>query len=245
MTVKKAIGVVIGLLAGLYLLLGLLVTLRIIWLCPPEQAADAYLQALKSSNTALVYMYSDLLGPRLIDMMNKSEMTEDDRKALWAKDYARWKSEYMRGSKALDSLRREREVISEHADFKRVTPESYKAEVRVDGDLNMVAYADVPGETHHLYYQLVYPAPGKAPRVSVLGNIRTGPKRRIKQMVLRVQVRRRPDVDALAALIMEASWISELEFLFPHLGLLSQADPTDVWMVGLSFDVDKLTLETY
>lgn len=243
-TTKRIVIAVIIVLA-LYLAFGTLISLRKYWFTPPELAADNYLRALQERDTAVIYLYSDMLGPRLMDMMEKSRMTDEERRQLWAKDYTRWRSEFQRGAKAMDSLRRERELITGQVQYVRVSPQEYKAEVKQGEEINLLSYVDLPGEIHHRYYRLTFPSTEQAPPVSVLDNIRTGAQRRIKSVVIRIRVRRRPDANAFASLIMEWDWLDNVSFLFPFAAWVPHQDPSDAWMAGLSFDVDKLTLETF
>jgi len=229
---------------GLYLLAGAAVTLRRAYLASPREAALDYLKALRDRNAPAIYLYSDMLGPHLADMMDKSELTPEQRKNLWAKDFARWKMEYDRGSEARDALRRERQLMVPEVQIVSTEVADYKAEEHDGGELNLATYHDVPGIVHHCYFQLIFPSASQGPPVSVLGNVQTGQQRHIKSVVVRVEVRRRPDVGWLRSTLVEWDWMEKAGFLFPRI-IAPPDDPSELWMTSLSFDVDKLTLETF
>jgi hypothetical protein len=231
-------------LAGIYLLAGTALTLRRSFLASPREAAFRYLKALRDRDASGIYLYSDMLGPHLADMMEKSDLTEEQRKNLWAKDFARWKMEYERGSEAQDALRRERELIRPSVQIAPTEVADYKAEVHDGADLNLASYQEVPGLIHHRYFQLIFNPASEAPPVSVLGNVQTGGQRRIKSVVVRVEVRRRPDVGWFRSALVGWDWMEKAGFLFPEI-LDPPDDPSELWMTSLSFDVDKLTLETF
>ncbi len=244
MSWKKRLSVLGLVLLGIYLLAGTAVTLRRAFLIPPQSAASKYLEALRGRDAAAIYLYSDMLGPHLAGMMDKSDLTEEQRKHLWAKDFARWKMEYDRGAEAEDALRRERALLTPSVRILPAEVDDYKAEVHDGIDLNLVSYNDVPGMIHHRYFRLSFDEDSKAPQVSVLGNVQSGSQRRIKSVVVRVEVRRRPDVGWFRSVLAEWDWLEEIGFLFPRI-IGPPADPSKLWMASLSFDVDKLTLETY
>jgi hypothetical protein len=244
MSWKKRLLIAVLVLLGIYLLTGTTVALRRAFLAPPQAAALKYLQALRDRDAAAIYLYSDMLGPHLAGMMDKSDLSEEQRQNLWAKDFARWKMEYDRGSEAEDALRRERALLPPSVQIVATQAEDYKAEVHDGISLSLASYNDVPGMIHHRYFQLVFGAESEAPLVSVLENIHTGPQRRIKSVVVRVEVQRRPDVGWFRSVLAEWDWLEEIGFLFPRVTAPPE-DPSDFWMAGLSFDVDKLTLETY
>jgi len=229
---------------GLYLLVGAAVTLRRSYLASPQEAALNYLKALRDRDAPTIYLYSDMLGPHLADMMEKSELTQEQRKNLWAKDFARWKMEFDRGSEAEDALRRERQLMTPEVQIVSTEVADYKAEEHDGAELNLATYNDVPGIVRHRYFQLIFPADSQAPPVSILGNVTTGRQRRIKSVVVRVEVRRRPDVGWLRSTLVEWDWMEAAGFLFPRI-IASPEDPSELWMTSLSFDVDKLTLETF
>lgn len=231
-------------LLGIYLLAGTAVTLRRAFLIPPQAAALDYLEALRDRDAAAIYLYSDMLGPHLAGMMDKSDLTTEQRKHLWAKDFARWKMEFDRGSEAEDALRRERTLLPPSVQIVSTEVDDYKAEVHDGVDLNLASYNDVPGLIHHRYFQLIFKPDSEAPPVSALGNIQTGHQRRIKSVVVRVEVHRRPDAGWFRSALVEWDWLDEIGFLFPRVTGPPE-DPSKLWMAGLSFDVDKLTLETY
>jgi hypothetical protein len=228
----------------IYLLAGAAITLRRSYLASPHDAALNYLKALRDRDAPAIYMYSDMLGPHLADMMEKSDLNQEQRKNLWAKDFARWKMEYDRGSEAEDALRRERKLLAPSVQIVPTEVNDYKAEEHDGVDMNLATYHDVPGVVHHRYFQLIFNSASEAPPVSVLGNVQTGRQRRIKSVVVRVEVRRRPDVGWLRSMLVEWDWMEETCFLFPRL-LEPPDDPSELWMTSLSFNVDKLTLETY
>lgn len=244
MSWKKRLLILGLVLLGIYLLAGTAVTLRRAFLASPQVAAGQYLQALRDRDAAGIYLYSDMLGPHLADMMGKSGLTEEQRKNLWAKDFARWKMEYQTGSEAEDALRRERTLIRPSVQIAATEVADYKAELRDGSDLNLATYNQVPGTIHHQYFQLIYKSASEAPPVSVLDNIQTGRQRRIKSVVVRVEVRRRPDVGWFRSALVEWDWMEEVGFLFPRVAGPPD-DPSELWMTRLSFDVDKLTLETF
>ena len=244
MSWKKRL-VILGLvLLGIYLLAGTAVTLRRAFLASPQKAAGQYLQALRDRDAAGIYLYSDMLGPHLGDMMGKSGLTEEQRKNLWAKDFARWKMEFERGSKAEDALRRERDLLRPSVQIVPTEVADYKSEEHDGLDLNLATYHDVPGVIHHQYFQLIFKSASEAPTVSVLGNVKTGHQRRIKSVVVRVEVTRRRDVGLFRSSLLKWDWMEEAGFLFPRV-LGPPDDPSELWMTRLSFDVDKLTLETF
>jgi hypothetical protein len=244
MSWKKRLLILGLVLLGIYLLAGTAITLRRAYLASPRDAAVSYLKALRDRDAPGIYLYSDMLGPHLADMMEKSELTQEQRKNLWAKDFARWKMEYDRGSEAKDALRRERQLLVPSVQIVSTEVADYKAEEHDGVDMNLATYHDIPGVVHHRYFQLIFKSADEAPPVSILGNVQTGRQRRIKSVVMRVEVRRRPDVGWLRSVLVEWDWLEEVGFLFPRL-LDSPNDPSDLWMTSLSFDVDKLTLETY
>jgi hypothetical protein len=244
MSWKKRLSILGLALLGIYLLAGMAVTLRRAFLIPPQSAALKYLEAVRGRNAAAIYIYSDMLGPHLAGMMDKSDLTEEQRKNLFAKDFARWKMEYDRGTEAKDALRRERALLTPSVQIVPAEVDDYKAEVDDGIDLNLVSYNDVPGMIHHRYFRLSFDECSKAPPVSVLGNVQSSPQHRVKSVVVRVEVRRRPDVGWFRSLLVEWNWLEEIGFLFPRI-VAPPADPSRLWMASLSFDVDKLKLEIY
>ena len=244
MSWKKRLLILGLVLLGLYLLAGAAINLRWSYLASPQDAALKYLKALRDRDAPGIYLYSDMLGPHLADMMEKSDLTQEQRKNLWAKDFARWKMEYDRGSDAEDALRRERQLMLPAVQIVSTEVADYKAEEHDGVDLNLATYHDVPGVVHHRYFQLIFPSASQAPPVSILGNVQTGPQRMIKSVVVRVEVRRRPDVGWLRSTLVEWDWVEEAGFLFPRI-INPPDDPSELWMTSLSFNVDKLTLETF
>jgi hypothetical protein len=101
-----------GLALGLpYLALGTLVVLRSSHWADPCRAARDFLDALRKRDAVGIYLYADMLGPRLSGMMEKSNLSSDEKKNLWAKDFGRWREEFEKGSKSMDSLRLERALL--------------------------------------------------------------------------------------------------------------------------------------
>lgn len=231
-------------IAVLYLLMATLVIWRHCLWASPQAAAAAYLKALQHRDPVGIYLYSHMLGPRLAGMMAKSNLTEQQRRQLWAKDLVRWQGEFSKGQLANDPVRRERQLINPHTKITPVHPQDYRAEVRLDGDLYLASYPDVPGQTYHFYYRLAYPTAQAAPPVQVLQNVHTAPKRRIKSVVIHLEVQRRPEVQGWPAWLLERDWLRRLEAVVPA-GLFSKNKPERVWAVKLNFNVDKLTLETF
>ncbi len=236
--------VLLGLLVP-YLLLGGLVCLRHIWWAPPRQAAAAYLEALARRDTAGIYLYSSLLGPHLAGMMAKSDMPADARKHMWAKDYARWKKEFDKGGGARDLLQRERRLVHGQVAVAPLELEEFKAEVQHGETSDLVSYNDVAGEVHHFYYRLEYPSPGTAPPVGILDNLRSGRRRRIRSVAIRVEVSRRPDLEAPRTWLLGWSWLDDLAPAFPFRHWLPAAEPEEAWMAEISFNTDKTTLEAF
>jgi hypothetical protein len=244
MSWKKRLLILGLVLLGLYLLAGFAITLRRTYLASPQEAALNYLTALRDRDAPGIYLYSDMLGPHLADMMDKSDLTQEQRKNLWAKDFARWKMEYDRGSAAEDALRRERKLLLPSVQIVSTEVSDYKAEEHDGVELNLATYHDVPGVVYHRYFQLIFPSAAQAPPVSLLGNVQTGRQRRIKSVVVRVEVRRRLDVGWFRSTLVEWDWMEEAGFLFPRIADPPD-DPSELWMTRLSFNVDKLTLETF
>jgi hypothetical protein len=228
-----------------YLALGTLVTLKKVWWVEPEITATAYLEAIRNREAGAIYLLSNMLGPSLSGMMAKSDMSQDQRKLLWAKDFTRWKLEFDKGSKSMDSLRRERLLICPSVQITQAQPATYKAAVRDGQNENMVSYADVIGETYHVYYQLIFKDQSSAPTVAVLDNVRTGQDRQIKSVLVRVEINLRPETDLIKSTILKWSWLDKIAFIFPTGLFNSNTDPAAIWGAQLSFDVDKLTLETF
>jgi len=245
MSRRKKISIAVIVFALLYLLPGTVVFMRHLWWSDPQLAARAYLESLRKRDAVGIYLYADMLGPKLSGMMSKSALSEEQKKHLWAKDFVRWKAEFERGGESMDSLRRERELINPDAELDAIHPESYKAEVSKGDSLNMVTYSDDPGRTYHVYYQHSYPDPEKAPRVALLQNIGSGPGRKIESVIVRLEVSRRPEVGPLKATLLTWDWLEKFEFLYPVALFAGESDPSEIWGVKLSFNIDKLTLKTY
>ncbi len=242
---NKKIVLAIVVVACIYLGIGALVCLRSVWFVPPRMAADAYLRAIMDRDATGTYLYSDMLGPNLAGMMAKSNMSAEARKHLWAKDFVRWKAEFEKGSKANDSLKRERRLLHGQVMLTQANGDDYKAEVVRGEEIDLESYKDVAGRFYHHYYRLDYPTRGVAPFVGILDNIRTGRKRRIRSVVIRVEVARRPDVGAPRSWLLAWDWLDTIAPAFPVRHLFSPTGPEEVWMVKVCFAVDKLTLETF
>jgi len=231
-------------LASLYLLLATVVIWRHCLWAQPQAAANAYLRALQQRDATGIYLYSHLLGPRLAGMMAGSNLDEEQRRRLWAKDFVRWQAEFSKGNLASDPVRRERRLVAPGTRIEAVFPQEYRAEVNLDGDLYLASFHDVPGRSYHYYFRLSYPSPQVAPPVGVLQNVRTDRQRRIKSVVVHLEVQRRPEVRGPQAWLLECDWLRRLEVLVPA-WLFAENDPARVWAVKMSFNVDKLTLETF
>ncbi len=237
---------IIGLVLGLpYLALGTLVVLRSSRWADPDLAARDFLNALRKRDAVGIYLYADMLGPRLSGMMEKSDLAEDEKKYLWAKDFGSWREEFEKGSRSMDSLRQERALISPETRISALHPDNFRAEVRSGEDLNLVAYHDVPGECYHCYFKLEFPSIEQAPPVDLLQNIQTAKRRRIKSVVVRVEIKRRPEVGPIESLLLKWLWLDKIAWLFPTGLFGAQGDPAKLWSAHLSFNVDKLTMEAF
>ncbi len=241
----KSIFKIVAWVIAIYLLLSVPVCLRTMWWAPPEQAAQAYINAIKQRDPTGIYLYSDMLGPHLAGMMAKSNMDDDSRRHMWAKDFARWKSEFEKGGAAQDSTKRERRLLHGQVLVERVDGKDFKAEVKNGEVTELVSYNDTPGETRHFFYRLTYPSAEVAPPVAILDNVRTGKQRRIRSVVIRVEVRRRPDVEPPATWFLGWDWLDAVAPVFPHRVLFGPAPAEQVWMAQISFAVDKLSLDTF
>jgi hypothetical protein len=228
-----------------YLILGALVVLRSQSYCDPDTAAQVYLEALRSRRLDAIYLYSELLGARLAGLTEGSDLGEEQRQQLWAKDFTRFTLEFNRGAGSMDSLRRERLLLSSKAAVAPAAVKDYRAEVKSGQELNLVSYRDVEGEGYHRYYRISYPSPDQAPPVGLLDNVQTGRDRLIRSVIIRVQVLRRPEVGWLKAQAMRWGRLDQVASWYPFLSLLPPAEPSRIWMVGVSFTVDKTTLETF
>ena len=230
----------------IYLFVGAVVTLRHALLSDPVAAGKAYVKALQDRDLPGIYLYSDMLGPRLAGMMAKSEVAENIRKQMWAKDFVRFRGEFQRGGRAMDSLRRERQLLHPEAMVSRVAVEAYAAETRdIDGEENLARFSDLPGSIYQLYFRIEYKAPGQAPLVGLLSNISSGEARRIRALVFRVEVEARPDIPSWQTFFMSLDWLEAPEVAFPFRDWFSIRSPSEVWMARVIFDVDKETLETF
>ena len=228
-----------------YLVLGALCVLRWFSFSDPDTTAQVYLEALRSRRLDAIYLYSESLGARLAALTEGSDLGEDQRKDLWAKDFARFTLEFDRGASALDSMRRERQLLSSQARVAPATVKDYRAEVKSGQELDLASYRDVEGEGYHRYFRISYPSADQAPPVSLLDNVQTGRDRLIRSVIVRVEVLRRPEVGWLKAQAMRWGWLDRLKPAFPFLKLLPPADPSRIWMAGVSFTIDKTTLETF
>ncbi|MBW2701930.1 MAG: hypothetical protein JRF33_14030 [Deltaproteobacteria bacterium] len=230
----------------IYLFVGAVVTLRHALRSDPLAAGKAYVRALQDRDLPGIYLYSDLLGPRLAGMMAKSDVAENTRKQMWAKDFVRFKSEFQRGGHAMDSLRRERQLLHPEAMVSPVSAGDYAAEIRdIDGEENLARFGDLPGSIYQLYFRIGYKSPDQAPPVGVLSNISTGKARRIRAVVIRVEVTTRPDIPSWQTFFMGLDWLESIEVAFPFRAWFTIRSPSEVWMAKVIFDVDKKTVETF
>jgi len=230
---------IVGLALGLpYLALGTLVVLRRSQWSDPDLAARDFLDALRKRDAVGIYLYADMLGPRLSGMMEKSDLAEDEKKYLWAKDFGRWREEFEKGSRSMDSLRQERALISPQTRISAMHPDNFRAEVRSGEDLNLVTYHDVPGECYHRYFKLEFPSIEQAPPVDLLQNIQTAGRRHIKSVVIRVEINRRPEVGPIESLLLKWLWLDKIAWLYPT-GLFGAQDNPEARMLarlGAFFD---------
>ncbi len=241
-TILVRIAVIIGII---YLLLSALECTRYLWWAPPQQAADQFMKALQKDDPAGIYLFSDMLGAHLMGMMVKSNLSSDTRKQMLAKDFNQWKDEFNKGPKAHDTLARERKLINSNMNFENVSCADFKAEVSTGEIRSLESYKDVPGQTYHFCYRLSYPSARHAPRVSLLDNIRTALKRRIKSVTIRVEVSARPEVSPPRSWILGWKWLDTIAPAFPLRYLFSSAKAEEVWMARVSFQIDKTKIDTY
>jgi len=242
---KRVIWRVVVPLGVLYLLLGALVVLRALWWTPPQHASDAFIRALRERDAAGIYLFSELLGPHLDAMLAEGHLSDAERRELRAKDFARFSLEFERGGKSLDSMRRERLLLGPPAEVRPEEPESYKAEVATGQTLDLVDYHDVRGEVYNRYYRVTYPTQAKSQPLGLFDNVRSEPHRPIRSALVRLEVRPRPDLSGFRKQILGWHWLDSVRWAFPFAGPVPEPACAEVWMVGVSFDVDKLTLETF
>jgi hypothetical protein len=245
MVLPKPVKIGLILLALVYLLPGALVCLRAAWWAAPRDAADAYLASIVNRDTTGIYLYSDLLGPHLSGLMAKSQLSEDARRHMWAKDFTRWQDEFQKGGQAQDSLKRERRLLHGQVRLEPVAGKGFKAEIFHGQESDLVAYRDEPGRTHHLYYRLTYPSAAVAPKVAILDNVRSAPERRIQSVVVRIEVALRPEIGPPRSWLLAWDWLDEIAPAYPFRRLFGPAEPQEVWMAGVRFAADKLSLETF
>lgn len=230
----------------LYLLVGAVVTLRHALRSDPAEAAQAYVKALHERDLPGIYLYSDLLGPRLAGMMAKAGVGEDARKQMWAKDFVRFKTEFERASRAMDSLRRERQLLHPDATVTMVGGAGYQTETPHPAAADeLETFGSMSGSVYHFFFKIEYPSRDEAAPVSVLSNIQTGPKRLIRSVVFRVEVEARPDIPGWQRFFMGMDWLEPAAALFPFRAWFAVRSPSEVWMTELAFDVDGRTLETF
>lgn len=228
-----------------YLILSALICAKQAWWAPPSLAADGFIEALQEKDPTGIYLFSDMLGAHLTAMMLKSKMSADARKHMLAKDFNQWKDEFNKGTKAHDTLARERKLVNSQMSFESVPCSDFKAEISDGETRNLVSYKDVPGQAYHLCYRFTYPSAQHAPRVRLLGNIRTARNRRIKSIVIRVEVTRRPEISPPRSWILGWEWLDAIAPAFPLRYLFSNAKPEEVWMARISFQIDKTKIDTY
>jgi hypothetical protein len=242
---RRALWQLGALLAGLYLLFSAAVCLRTAWRPEPGRAAEEYLRALQARDATGIYMLSDLLGARLAGMTAGGGLEGDTAKHLQAKDFARWKAEFDRGADSQESLRREVDLVRPAGQLAPDAPEDYQAEVPDAEGTSLESYRDSAGETYHRYWRLSYRSAAEAPAVGQLENVRTGRDRRLKAVTLRLEVSRRPELGGFRTFVLALDALDQVAFLAPARHLFSPPDPSAVWMVRLSFAVDKTRLETF
>jgi hypothetical protein len=233
---------------GLYLAVGLAVSLRAVWSPDPRLAADAYLKALQERDPVGIYLLSTRLGARLAGMMAGADVPPAQRQELWAQDLARFRSELEKGGDSQDGLRRERALISPGVQIEPVQSADFRAVVQGEEGEDLVRYADVPGRIHHLFYRLRFPEDARAPPAALLDTkvIRFKPKKgpdRLRAVVVRVEVSRRPEVKPPRSWLLDLPWLAALEPAFPWIPMLAAARPEDIWSADLSFEVDPKLLE--
>ncbi|RME19656.1 MAG: hypothetical protein D6806_17915 [Deltaproteobacteria bacterium] len=245
---RKRLAWGLGVLAFVYLALAVMVTARHAVWCDPAQAADRYLEALRKKDAAGIYLFSHMLGPHLSGMMEKSNLGAEEKKLLWAKDFNRWREEFSKAGgrgHSLDPMRREAALVASASAIEQVSPGDWRSvEYDQDGEY-LASFRDVCGSVHHLYYRLAYRDARSAPPVSILENVRTARSRRIKSVVVRLEVTRRPEVGGLRALLIGWCWLDRLRAIVPAGLFARSAEPHEVWAVKLSLAVDKLKLETF
>ncbi len=232
-------------LPALYLLLGALtITRQVVWM-EPDRAAQLYLEAFQARDTAKIYAWSQVLGPHLDQMLAQDNLSEEKRAELKAGDFARWQAEFEKQSPAQDSLAREKALLGPGTIFAHAQPASYKAETLADGDLYLVSFSDIDGLTYHCYFEFKYGQRHTAPAVHLFQNMKKDDARKVRSVVIRVQVSRRLDQGWGKSLLMEWNWLESVAFLYPTGWFHAEEDPGRIWTVALSLDIDLLALKTY
>jgi hypothetical protein len=246
LTPRRALAWLAGLAFAAYALLATAVCLRQAYRPAPEAAAMAFLGALQARDTASIYLYAEALGAQLDGLAKKSGMSADGRRHLQAKDYARWKAEFERGQGALEGLmRREANLVRSEASVEPASPARYRAVVQDGEGESLESYRDVPGEVYHRYARLSYAAPQAAPPVAALDNVQTGKQRKLREVVLRLEVRPRPALGWLRALSMQLDALDGWAQLVPFRGWFKPVEPAEAWAVRLCLAVDKTSLVTF
>ena len=230
---------------GIYMLLGVVVSLHTYWYADAQEVADGYLRGLQQRDLKTIYRTSSLAQARLSGMLTDSNVDEPKRQKLLDQDYSRWQAEFQKASKSKDMLWRERELISAQVAIKQTNPAEYQVETMQGRDGSLTSYQDLAGRSHQFYYQLSYPTKQPAPKVGILDNIPKGKNRRIRSVVIRVETTLRPDVGWTQALIMGWGWLDTLAIIYPHRHLLPTMQADQVWMAGIGLSIDKQTLTTF
>ncbi len=243
---KRSVLIKVAVIVGvIYAVICLLECARQSWWSTPKLAADEFIEALQKNDPTGIYMLSDMLNAHLTGMMVKSNVSTDTQKHMLAKDFNQWKDEFNEGSRAHDTLSRERKLVNSNMEYSSISCSDFKAEVQTGETRSLESYNDVPGQTYHICYRFTYPSARLAPTVSLLDNIRTARKRRIKSVAVRVEVSRRPDVTAPRSWILSWKWLDTIAPAFPLRYLFSNSRPEEIWMARISFQIDKTKIDTY
>jgi hypothetical protein len=177
-------------------------------------------------------------------MLAKSaRLSKNDRAELQKRDYARWMHEYESRSKDPQALVGQRRLMAGNVQVSLVSVDEYKTEAQADGDTYWVLHQNDPGQAYNLFYRLDYPSASTAPSLSALDGLRS--PRKIKSVIVRVQVSRRPDVSASRSWLLGWDFLDALAPAFPFRILFTPPLPEQVWMVRFSLAVDKLYLKEY
>ena len=245
MSTKKVILLIVVPIIVIYSGFASIAILRFHWNTPPEHIALAYLTAIKNRDTQNIYSYSKKLRPNLENMMNKSDVSDEQRQQLLKDDFARWKQDFDKKSKKADNLHKEQLLLPPQVQIMVATPEEYKAETLVDGDVSLISYEDIPLEVYNRYIQLDYTLSSAAPTMGIFENIRKSKNKRIKSVVVRVEVRRRPDIGGFKAMIIDWDWIEDIDIIFPCKMFGREENPYHTWIADIGFEVDKISLKTF